>query len=282
MHAEKAEAVIRTMSPGDVSIAVEWARREGWNPGLHDAAAFHAADPDGFFMAEIAGEPVGCISAVAYDLHFGFLGLYIVAPERRGQGIGMRLWRHALAYLGERSVGADGVLERLDDYAREGFVSAYGNVRFQGRCAGGHHREFAPATAVSFERLSEYDRRHFPAERSRFLRRWIAQPGARALCALEGDDVRGYGVIRPCFDGWKIGPLFADTPGLATEFIAALTGQSVGDRFALDVPEPNAAGMALAAGMEMREVFRTGRIYSRQPPAIRLDGVFGVTSFELG
>jgi hypothetical protein len=43
----------RTMTRDDVALAVDWAAQEGWNPGLHDAASFHAADPKGFFVGEL-------------------------------------------------------------------------------------------------------------------------------------------------------------------------------------------------------------------------------------
>ena len=39
---------IRTLSLDEVALLVDWAAEEGWNPGLHDAPLFQAADPDGF------------------------------------------------------------------------------------------------------------------------------------------------------------------------------------------------------------------------------------------
>ena len=55
-------------------------------------AIFRAADPDGFFIGEWRGEPVACLSAVAYGEDFGFIGLYIVKQAFRGRGFGMRVW----------------------------------------------------------------------------------------------------------------------------------------------------------------------------------------------
>ena len=49
---ESGDFVVRTMSAGDVALAVEWAAQEGWNPGLHDAECFRAADPRGFFIGD--------------------------------------------------------------------------------------------------------------------------------------------------------------------------------------------------------------------------------------
>ncbi|MGO9236597.1 MAG: GNAT family N-acetyltransferase [Methylocella sp.] len=85
--------VVRRMAESELNLALDWAAAEGWNPGLHDAECFYAADPGGFFLGEFAdGEPLGCVSAIAYDKHYGFLGFYMVKPQYRGRGFGLQLW----------------------------------------------------------------------------------------------------------------------------------------------------------------------------------------------
>ena len=69
---------IRAMSRAELDLAIGWARDEGWNPGLHDATPFHAADPEGFLVGVLDGRPISSISVVRYGQTFGFLGLYIV------------------------------------------------------------------------------------------------------------------------------------------------------------------------------------------------------------
>ena len=82
---------ISPMSRADLDVAVGWAAAEGWNPGLEDADAFLAADPGGFLMGRLDGEPVACISVVRYGATYGFLGFYICRPEFRGQGLGLQM-----------------------------------------------------------------------------------------------------------------------------------------------------------------------------------------------
>src|SRR6266568_5997206 len=123
---------IRTLRRGEIQLAIDWAAAEGWNPGLHDARCFHAADPEGFLVAEVDGVPVGCISAVAYGSGFGFIGLYIVVPAWRGRGIGLRLWAAAISRLSGRVIGLDGVPAQQENYRRSGFTLAWGNVRYAG------------------------------------------------------------------------------------------------------------------------------------------------------
>src|ERR671932_468743 len=66
MKPSPTDLVIRAMSRRELDIAIDWAAREGWNPGLSDAECFYGADPDGFLMAFHDAEPVATISVVRY------------------------------------------------------------------------------------------------------------------------------------------------------------------------------------------------------------------------
>ncbi len=113
-----------------------WAAAEGWNPGLHDAGCFHAADRDGFLVGLLGTVPVATVSVVRYGATFGFLGLYIVQPAYRGLGYGMRIWTAGLAYLAGRNIGLDGVVAQQDNYRKSGFTFAYRNIRYRGTATG--------------------------------------------------------------------------------------------------------------------------------------------------
>jgi len=275
---------VRTMRRREVEVAVDWAAQEGWNPGNHDAEAFYAADPEGFFIAELDGEPIGSVSVVNYSATFAFAGLYILKPEYRNRGYGSRLFAAGMAHAGDRNIGGDGVLAMQEKYrTRSGFTLAYRNIRFEG--AGGGNEPEGPVdiAGVPFEPLAAYDARHFPASRPRFLAAWLRQEGTCGRAVLgEDGDVAGYGVVRRCRHGYKIGPLFADTPEIAGEIFLALSAQASSGPVYLDVPEPNAAAVALAQRQGMVPVFETARIYTKAVPDLPLDEVFGVTSFELG
>src|ERR687885_877927 len=133
MKPSPTDLVIRAMSRRELDIAIDWAAREGWNPGLGDAACFHATDPDGFLMAFRDAEPVATISVVRYGRDFAFLGFYIVRPDLRGRGCGYRLWQAGMARLDGRTVGLDGVIAQQDNYRRSGFRLAHRNIRCGGR-----------------------------------------------------------------------------------------------------------------------------------------------------
>jgi GNAT superfamily N-acetyltransferase len=274
---------IRKMTREEAEFAIEMAASEGWNPGIHDGELFFEADPEGFFIAEIAGRLIGCASAVAYDESFGFFGLYVVKPEFRRTGVGMKLTEKCLEHLGRRNIGLDGVVENEKKYQKTmKFKSAYSNLRFEGIGEGEIPDGLVRISAVPFEKLLEYDLRMFPAPRSGFLKKWITQPDSYAFAKLEAEKLRGYGVIRKCRKGYKIGPLFADDQSIAEKIFQALKASVLGETIYLDVPEPNIKAMEIAEKYGMTIMFKTIRMYSLKEPDIWLDGVYGVTSFELG
>jgi GNAT superfamily N-acetyltransferase len=275
---------IRVAGAAELAVMTEWAAQEGWNPGLADAAAFLAADPDGFLLAaDTHGSPAACISAVRQGQSFGFIGFYIVRPDLRGQGLGMLLWRRAMERLAGRVIGLDGVVARQADYGRSGFRPAWRNVRYAARpkAIGGGQGLVVPAASLPFEALSALDASVLPAPREDFLRTWLSTPGHRALAVLRDGVLTGLGVLRPSRNGSRIGPLTAADAPSARALFDALIDRQPGPVF-LDLPEPNAAAVALAEAAGMQPVFETARMYAGQAPAIALDRAFGLASFELG
>jgi len=275
---------IRTMRPDEISLAVDWAAGEGWNPGLADGACFASVDSEGFFIAELDGKPAAIVSCVNYDASFAFLGFYIVRADLRGKGYGLRIWNAAIAHAGRRVIGLDGVVAQQDNYRKSGFRLAYTNVRYGGTVA-------APAAPragvialsdVPVAAVEADDATVFPAPRSAFLRAWI-RASPHVGCALVRDGrPAGWGVIRPCRKGFKIGPLVADDRGTAEAVLSALLAKVGGGEIFLDVPGINRAAIALAQDFGLAPVFETARMYTGATPPLRLERVFGVTSFELG
>ena len=76
---------------------------------------------------------------------------------------------------------------------------------------------------------------------------------------------------------------FAEHAHIAEGLFAALCSQaSAAEAVYLDLPEVNAAAVALAQRHDMRVVFETARMYTGRPPAVNMQGLYGITSFELG
>ncbi|MFC5068846.1 GNAT family N-acetyltransferase [Flaviflagellibacter deserti] len=275
---------IRTMTPADLDMAIEWAAREGWNPGLDDAEAFLAADPGGFLVGEVDGRPVTCISAVRYGESFGFVGFYIAAPEARGKGYGWATWQAAMERLAGRTVGLDGVVAQQENYRKSGFELLHRNVRYGGTVGVSVVPDdlLVPVDDALVPAIIAYDRPFFAGPRQSFLRTWLTSGLRTSFAYVENGAVLGYGTVRSCRDGYKIGPLFADNKGIADALFRVLISKAKDGPIYLDLPEPNAAARALAERNGMRPVFETARMYRGPAPDLPLSRTYGITSFELG
>jgi ribosomal protein S18 acetylase RimI-like enzyme len=278
---------IRPMRRDELDVLVEWAAAEGWNPGLDDAEVFWATDPDAFVAMEVDGELAGGGSIVSYGGLYGFMGFFIVRADLRHEGLGRQLWyerkRRLLARLApDAAIEMDGVFAMEHFYAEGGFVAQHRDLRFETVARAAEPAEgVVDVSEVPFEHIDRYDRAHFPAPRPEFLRRWIARPGGHAV-ALYDETCRGYAVSRPSRVGHRIGPLFADEPADAEALFAALEARLVGETIFLDVPERNAAALALVERHGMHEGFGCARMTLGPPPELPWDQIFGVTTLELG
>jgi GNAT superfamily N-acetyltransferase len=287
------ELEIRNMTRPEVDELVAWAAREGWNPGRHDAELFWSTDPEAFIAAVMDGEMIGGGAITSYNGEFGFMGLFIVRPEFRGQGFGNSLWHARLQRLRNRlhpgaSIGMDGVFDMQSYYARGGFVFSHRNMRFRAEItqppvpSPDAEKYFQPLTDIQFDQVDSYDRTCFPTHRPNFLKAWISQPDSLAVGYRRDGKLRGYGVVRRCVEGCKVGPLFADEAQIAEALYASLSGFAVGGPLFLDAPENNTAAMALVTQHQMVEVFGCARMYLGLPPVVAHERIFGVTTFELG
>ncbi|MFB7631447.1 GNAT family N-acetyltransferase [Streptomyces sp. NPDC056149] len=264
---------------------VGWTAEEGWNPGDDDISSFHAADPAGFFLGRRGERTVSALSLVNYSDAYAFLGFYLVAPGLRGQGLGLATWRAAFPHVGARTVGLDAVPAQEATYRRAGFTAAHDTLRYTGRPTPGARPspDTHPVTAAHHDAIAAFDRRCFPADRREFVTRWLTTPGRTARVHLRDGEVVGYGVLRPARSGYRVGPLFADTPATAEALFDALTAQlDPADEVTLDIPEPNAVARTLATDRGLTPRSHTIRMYTGPVPPVAAGRTFGVTSLELG
>jgi len=281
---------IRPASLEEFAIAVEWAASEGWNPGLDDLRVFHSVDPAGFLMAWKAGQPVASITVVNYSAEYGFLGFYIVHPDYRGTGVGMAIWNVGMRHLGDRTIGLDGVVDQQENYKKSGFVYAGRNIRFTGipniDKTNGVVGNIRDNRITDIAALLNYDRRHFPANRESFTRAWTCPefgPGRRTKIAVLDNKIIGYGTLRACRSGYKIGPLFANEEQIACRLFEELCSDISDDsEISLDVPEANRAAFSMANAYGLEPVFETARMYRGTIAPLPLATTFGITTFELG
>lgn len=272
---------IRALASPEVEQLVDWARIEGWNPGLADAPALHVADREGFIGCFVDGKMTAGMSAIRYGTDFGFIGLYIAHPDFRGKGFGRKVWDAGMAHLDGRTIGLDGVPEQQANYRSMGFEPVYETFRWSGRITGETGADVVAVTDDLVPAIIAYDRSFFPAERSAFLAEWLKPPRI-AKAILRGGEIHGYAVCRQCHDGYKIGPLFAQTVTDAQRLVNACAAEIGAETLHIDVPAAQAEFCAYLDAQNFTKGFTTARMYRGPAPAVQMSGVFGITTLELG
>jgi GNAT superfamily N-acetyltransferase len=273
--------MIRCMTMADLGTVLNWAAEEGWNPGLDDAAAFLATDPEGFFVAIRDGAPVAAISVVNHAPDFAFLGLYLCRPEWRGKGIAFDLWTHALTHAGARTIGLDGVAAQQANYARSGFQTAGATLVLRGNLP------LAPSTArvAEPEDLSELVALDFRANgqhRTGFMTTWVtARPSRRTVVLGDRGSITGFATARLCRSGCKIGPVVAPDASSAMALIQGAAFVLGATDLTLAIPDTNSPLHTRLERLGFGEVFRTARMYRGKAPAVTM-AEQAVATLELG
>lgn len=271
---------VRQMNLEELRHALEWAAKEGWNPGVDDVAPFYVADPDGFFVNEVDGEMAAVISVVNHSPAFAFLGLYICHPRFRGRGFGVQVWNAALQHAGNRTIGLDGVPDQQENYRKSSFVYAGKTTRYQGRmpvCSG---KGSAP---VDVSTLIMRDAETCGFERPRYSAAWFADTEARKTIALPPT---GQGLsfltVRECNEGLKIGPILAHSASEVASLLLACPTKFSSKSVMIDVPETSPALAEYLTGSGFAPIFETARMYKGKPPSGDPPKFYSTATLELG
>ncbi len=183
----------------------------------------------------------------------------------------------------------DGVVDQQDNYRKSGFVYAGRNIRHTGvphlDSLNPADIEILPARKNDLEALLEFDAAHFPVKRSAFTKSWISPSSIRRTTriAWDGPNICGYGTVRACQQGHKIGPLFAAHTNVAEALIKDLiNSQPELAEVSLDTPEDNPQAVEIALRVGLEPVFETARMYKGTAPDLPLDQIYAITTFELG
>src|SRR5688572_26195122 len=87
----------RNMKPDDIPAGLLLCRSAGWNQLGHDWELFLQINPEGSRVAlDEAGNVVGTVTTFRYQDHFTWIGMVLVNPEWKRQGIGTQLLMEAL------------------------------------------------------------------------------------------------------------------------------------------------------------------------------------------
>ncbi len=288
----KTDINIRTMTKEDLGMVMKWATREGWRPGTYEVESLHAADPQGYRLLEVNGQPVASLACVRHSPTFAFLGLYMVHPKYRGLGYGKLLWDVSMGTLKDCStIGLNALKNQVANYEKSDFKSATLNTRWFGHF---NHKEGEKQPPILLEKpielvknvsltnIIDYDTSIFSTPRQAFLSKWLKMPESHVLAAIDSGRLVGYGVVSKTTAGYKIAPLFADSPAIAKQLLSSLTKNiSKKNIVHIDIPD-NAFSSTMVKHFGLKKDFETLRMYRGTSPQMDEQKIFGLTSLEIG
>ena len=266
-------------------LAADWAAAEGWNPGLADAACFATVDAGGFLIGELDGAPAATISCVNYDARLRVSRLlHRAAGSARARLRPAHLERRRSRMRGahhrpRRRCGAAGELQEVGVPA--GLCQC--PLR-RPRCLPAPRR---PGSSRSRTCRSRAWRRTMPRFSRRRVRRSCARgstaPGHIGRALVRDGRLAAWGVIRPCRSGLEDRPAGGRRPRRGGGGVrGAGLGRAAAARSFSTCRSSTARRSRSRRGHGLAPVFETARMYTGAIRAVRLERVFGVTTFELG
>lgn len=276
---------IREMTESDAKQVWEWARKENWNPGLHDWKIFPAVNPDGCFVGILDDEIISSATAVQYDKKYGFGGMYIVKLEYRGQEYGLAIAQHAMNYLadiGVECIGCDAVPDKVAIYQRLGFHPAYEITRYKYRVHEECQEVCRSIKEDQFNAIAEYDLKVSKISRKPLLKVLLWSSEAISCAEYKGEQPIGFAIARPAYEGYRIGPCFADSADIARRLLETIFARLEEKTLFIDVPKVNVSAVSLVRSYGMKSGFTCIRMYTTSKYNQDASYIYGNTTFEVG
>ena len=267
---------IRLMTIDDLRLGLRLSRQAGWNQTESDWLRFMNMEPEGCFVAQLNGCPVGTTTTCIFE-KVAWIAMVLVDKESRGQGVGTKLLKHSLDYLNVRKVKT----VRLDAthlgqpiYEKLGFVPEYELVRFEGIAPssitlGGSLKAVGfgdgggkaiPKMRLGlpefFADMIEFDRQATGTNRAKMLSLLFKEFPENARILKLHNKIDGFITMRQGANAIQIGPCIATMnagPALLSDALNRYEGKAV----FVDIPTGNVPAVKIAesSGLNIQRCF---------------------------
>ena len=264
------------MTLADVPSALALCRASHWNQTARDWAMFLRLHPAGCCVAELERTVIGTVTTVPYAEAFAWIGMVLVEPAQRGQGIGKQLLHEALARLvGMKCIRLDATPAGQPLYRKLGFVDEYPLKRLQARTLNWpklrRASEIRPLQAGDLPAVAAWDRALFGADR-RLLLEWLWQGAPEyAWVATQHGALIGYCFGRHGHNFEHFGPLSAKDNETAQQLLHVCLPRPQAQAFVVDIVDQRGEACAWltwlkAVGFEEQRPF--SRMFLGVPPPV--------------
>jgi len=208
------------MTPKDIPDAMRLKDEAGWNQTARDWERFLSASPDGCFVAEDKRRVVGTSATIIYEGRFAWIGMVVVDPLHRGNGLGTALLERAIQHLDSCRVPCmklDATPQGKLLYKKFGFVSEYEIERWMLNRQPEKQGLGKPPAAIGD--VIRLDREVFGADRSMLLRSLAEEAPEFTLVAEHEAEILGYAFGRRGSRADHMGPWMAGNGDVAAALL---------------------------------------------------------------
>lgn len=204
----------RRMTEADIPDALFLCRSAGWNQVKEDWQLFLTISGEGCLVAvDDNGKVMGTVTTVTYEQRFGWVGMVLVHPDRKRQGIGTALLYEAMRLLKDiPCMKLDATPAGREVYLKLGFKDEYGLVRMNStslnttllEAGNARMMESSDMTAVA-----DFDAKIFGAARPTILS-WQHERSPQDAYLVERDKkITAFAMARRGHDFFHVGPVVA-------------------------------------------------------------------------
>ncbi|WP_417850432.1 GNAT family N-acetyltransferase [Thalassoglobus sp.] len=231
------EFTIREMTEADVPFGLSLGEMSGWNQVPADWLRIYRYEPQGCFVGMMNEAPVATISTTTYGTDLAWIGMMLVHPDFRRQGIATALMKHVIAWLEERGtecIKLDATPAGATVYEQLGFKREWDFHRYE---KPGDVGTVENVEGLEDFQVEQFDKKAFGVDRSE----WLSRLAADSKVVSQQN---GYGMLRPGRLATYLGPVIAETPDLAEDLIHQLISEQHKTIF-WDAPGPNTDAVEL-------------------------------------
>src|SRR5689334_2564041 len=225
---------IRLLVESDIPSAMALKEAAGWNQTEADWRRLLSLEPNGCFGAVKDGRLVGTTTTTIYD-ELAWIGMVLVEPQHRGQGIAAQLMSVALDYLRGKveTIKLDATALGQPVYERFGFEVESEIERWTGKSTA---RETQSETFMDRKALLNLDRLAFNADRSQLIEKLIGDAcGPPVLIRAADGGLSGYALARSGTRKTYIGPVIAIYPYVIEPLLDRMLSQLPGREVYIDI-----------------------------------------------
>lgn len=256
---------VRAMTAADIPFGMRLKEQAGWNQVEADWQRLFALQPDGCFVAELEGMPVGTVTSCRFG-EVAWIAMMLVDPSYRSRGVGRALMGRALETLdalGIQSARLDATALGRPLYESLGFTLETTFVRHRGLLPPADRAPDLARVPVAdvFEEVASLDRAVTGADRVRLLRSLAREHPEAFQVARERDRVVGFLMARPGASARQIGPCIGDDEA-APRLLEDARRRFAGETVILDIAQDHVQATRLVASWGLapaRELARMGR-----------------------